>query len=219
MGEPSPHTLVERLERLERENRWWRLGCLLSLLIVTAVFVMGQSPGPKTVEATRFIVKDSKGKVRAVLGSQWAGVVFEAAPAWNPDHGQQGLHFYDSDGAYRAGISEDDDAKAWQMQLRGQGTPTAARLSVSDGLAYLRLDATEQSRAAADRDADERRRRLKAAKSPEEREKVFWRGMKGDGVTAALSAFPKGTSSHGLGGGLSFYFYVSRDGKVIWKAP
>jgi len=53
-------------------------------------------------------------------------------------------------------------------------------------------------------------RRFNAAKTPEEREKLFL-GRKFDGVSAALSAFPKGTSSltlkHGLGGGLDFYLH------------
>lgn len=80
--------------------------------------------------------------------------------------------------------------------------------TVADGLALLTLNATEQTRELANKESAEWARRFNTAKTPEEREKLQ-RSRKTDGVNAALSAFPKGTSSlslkHGLGGGLDFY--------------
>lgn len=144
--------------------------------------------------------------MRAVLGTEIPGSRPGALTV--PGVGEFGLHFYDSDGAYRAGISEFGDAQSWQLQLRGKGTPTAAHLFVADGLASLTLDATEETRDVADRKWADWARKVNTARTPEEREKLF-NDRKMPGVKAALSAFPKGTSSltlkRGLGGGLDFY--------------
>lgn len=69
MTEPTLVTLTQRLDRLEREGRRWRLVGALASLVVLALAVMGQAvPRTRSVDAEEFILKDRMGKRRAVLG-------------------------------------------------------------------------------------------------------------------------------------------------------
>ena len=71
MNEPTLDTVTQRLDRLERENRHLkRIGSMV-ILGLAALVLMGQAlpkPTPKTIEAEEFVLRDSKGKKRAVLG-------------------------------------------------------------------------------------------------------------------------------------------------------
>lgn len=59
--------LTQRLDRLDRENRRLKTFCLVTLIVVAAVMLMGQS-GPPIVEAQRFLIRDpATGKARATL--------------------------------------------------------------------------------------------------------------------------------------------------------
>jgi hypothetical protein len=204
----SPATcelLTKRLDRLERELRWWRRGGLAAFLTLAALVTMGQIlPGTKVLEAEKFVLRDSKGKVRAVLGN-----AHHRVPA-RPDDlaGQYGLHFYGADDRYRAAVRESGDAdESWVLELLARDTPSMAYLAVGNGIASLSLRGTEQSREAAEREFAEWSKKWNAAKTPEAREKLGI-GPPFNGVRAVLSAFPKGTSQlsvrHELGGGLDF---------------
>lgn len=60
--------LATRLERLERENRWLKLGVVVVLLGIAAAVLMGQAMRePKVVTAEQFVLRDSAGEARAVL--------------------------------------------------------------------------------------------------------------------------------------------------------
>jgi len=70
MNELTMDKLVQRLDRLERENR--RLKCIGALVVVgiAAVMLMGQTKSSKVakvIEAEKFVVRDKSGKVRAAL--------------------------------------------------------------------------------------------------------------------------------------------------------
>ncbi len=70
MSEPILNTLTQRLDRLERENRRLKLVGAILLVALAAVGAMGQvlpKAVPKVVEAEQFIVRDTKGKIRASL--------------------------------------------------------------------------------------------------------------------------------------------------------
>jgi len=70
MNEPTMDNMVQRLDRLERENhRLKRIGALV-LVGIAAVVLMGQarpSKVAKVIEAEKFILRDEAGKVRAML--------------------------------------------------------------------------------------------------------------------------------------------------------
>ena len=72
MTEPMLSTLTTRLERLERESRRWRKATLFVLTGAVALMLTGQAPPhrmPKSLEAEEFVLRDSRGQVRASLGT------------------------------------------------------------------------------------------------------------------------------------------------------
>jgi len=65
---PDVQSVLERLGKLERQNRRLKRAGSLALTAVAALLLMGQAtPESRTIEAERFIVIDSAGKTRAVL--------------------------------------------------------------------------------------------------------------------------------------------------------
>ena len=69
MTETSSDALVRRIERLERENRRFKRKGAAIVVGIVAVLLMGQTvPKSRTIEAEKFVLKDKRGKVRAVLG-------------------------------------------------------------------------------------------------------------------------------------------------------
>ncbi len=62
--------IVQRIERLERDARRWRTLAVVLGLLLGAVGVMGQARTGRTVEATRFVLKDNANRVRAELVAQ-----------------------------------------------------------------------------------------------------------------------------------------------------
>ena len=71
MTEPTLDALTTRLERLERECRLSKRALRVVLVGALALGLMGQAPPhrmPKSLEAEEFVLRDSRGQVRAVLG-------------------------------------------------------------------------------------------------------------------------------------------------------
>jgi len=64
---PELQSIKERLEKLERQNRWFKRTGLAALLLAAAVVVMGQAHPSRTVTANKFVLLDSQGRTRAVL--------------------------------------------------------------------------------------------------------------------------------------------------------
>jgi hypothetical protein len=72
MIEHTLETLTRRLDRLEGENRWLKGLTLMLLLAVAAVGLMGQTAPHRplrALEAEEFVLRDSRGQVRASLGT------------------------------------------------------------------------------------------------------------------------------------------------------
>ncbi len=70
MNEPTTDNVVQRMDRLERENHRMKLAGVLVLLSMTAVTVMGQAKATKVakvIEAERFVLRDENGKARGSL--------------------------------------------------------------------------------------------------------------------------------------------------------
>jgi hypothetical protein len=71
-------TLEQRLEKLERENRWMRRLGAVCLAVVAAVFLMGQDKpiGLPDHVVRSLTIMDGNGKVRAWLGTMPRGGVY-----------------------------------------------------------------------------------------------------------------------------------------------
>lgn len=111
--------LTERVNRLERQNRWLKIGAAVIAVAVLAVVLMGQAPGEKvleadTVKAKEFRVVDDAGKVWATLDARIDGMpilaLYDAAGERRvelvryPD-GTVGLELDDATGERRAELS------------------------------------------------------------------------------------------------------------------
>lgn len=69
MGAPIADAVTERLDRLERQLRWWSRSGTLAVLAVVALLLTGLAPsGPPTVAAQRFVVVDGNGTTHASFG-------------------------------------------------------------------------------------------------------------------------------------------------------
>lgn len=73
--------LIFRIERLERENRYWKLGAMLGIVTISFMFFVGAARNDTAdeVRAKRFVAVDQDGTPRATLT------------------GDPGLHFFDKD--------------------------------------------------------------------------------------------------------------------------
>jgi hypothetical protein len=72
MTESALNTLRKRLDRLERESRRLKRATLVVIMGATAALLMGQiAPHRpvKTLEAEEFVLRDSRGQIRASLGT------------------------------------------------------------------------------------------------------------------------------------------------------
>jgi hypothetical protein len=103
--------LTIRVEKLEIQNRRWRLGSIGLLLGVTALAIVGAAHSDavdpsviraKTVEATNFVLKDDSGRVRGRMSIATDTILKDGKVyhIWRPNVtvGQALLEFYDEDG-------------------------------------------------------------------------------------------------------------------------
>ena len=92
MHEPTFSTLAERLDRLEREVRWWRRVGGVALAVLGVGLLLGATPTRVADEllAKRLVIVDSQGKERILLGEELVRGI--------------GLQVLDADGATRIGL-------------------------------------------------------------------------------------------------------------------
>src|SRR3954463_12123126 len=109
MDTPEVDAILQRLNRLERENRLLKRVALLGFagVILLAAFGAKLADGPKVVEAERFIVRDPQGVERAAFGIQ--------------DDGISRLTLSDGKGASKAMLSVTKDGEAVLNLVRKGG--------------------------------------------------------------------------------------------------
>jgi hypothetical protein len=127
-------SVVQRIESLEREVRRWRRGAVLLTLAAVGLATMAHaSTGTRVVEAQRFVLKDSQGRVRA----EWGG---------DNDH-SIALRFKDDSGAPRLTLGLEDDAALLVLSEKG-GRPRAGLVTLGHGVPGLTFyDALGRARA------------------------------------------------------------------------
>lgn len=73
MSEHSIESLASRLSKVERQNRRLKVIGGVALLLIGALFLMGQVSSPKTVRAHAFVVLDKDGEVCGYLSGDRGG--------------------------------------------------------------------------------------------------------------------------------------------------
>ena len=149
--------LVNRIERLERQNRFFRLISLLALILFSSVLLMAQSRQDGPLTAGRFELVDRTGKIRAALGMTASGpallLVDEKGAtrvSLNTTETGSSLKLYDAFGEIEGGAFE-VDASSRQFRLYDKpGKIRAGLLVGSDGPALLLADAGGKPRISLD---------------------------------------------------------------------
>lgn len=109
-------SLLARLEKVERENRRFRVfGSFAILAAAGALFLGLSAPPSKSLEAELIIVRDTQGKARMILG------VGDDGPA---------LTFLDKDGKLRVNLGVDRDGPA--LDLLDAAESPRAQLMITD---------------------------------------------------------------------------------------
>jgi hypothetical protein len=126
MDHPPRDAVIERLEALERENRWmWRVGIVT---VVAAIIFLVEATSlirpPKIVEAEGFVLKDASGRVRGQLRTTGGGL---------PE-----FTLLDEDGYDQVNLHGTYDNNA-SLDFFDHGQPRIQLTASSDGSAMLRM--------------------------------------------------------------------------------
>jgi hypothetical protein len=151
--------LAKRIERLERQNRFFRLISLLSVLLLSAVLLMAQSGQWRrgTLTAGRFELVDETGKLRAALGMSKIGPALllidekgTTRVSLNTTATGSGLKLYDAVGDTEGGAFEVDTSSR-QFRLYDKSGNIRTGLLVGDqGPSILLADASQKPRLSLD---------------------------------------------------------------------
>jgi hypothetical protein len=188
MPEYQGNPIVQRLDRLERENWYWKRATLLLLIVIASAIFMGQAGKPfqreaEEIEAQRFVLKDSNGNKLGELGKN--------------AYGHYGFRLFSKDGTYLAGLLVKTDSKDVRLELKDNISASDASLMVSNGVASLFLTGDEQTKEAWERKKEEYRIQYNTAKTEQERDSAMYKSTS-HGVEARITVHPKGTSSVAL---------------------
>lgn len=125
MSDSGLNALTQRVDRLERDLRWWKRVAGLGGMLTVAAVLLGQAPvGPpvKAVEAERFNVRDAAGNLRALLGTTSDGatsLLLYNATGVN----QAGLGVM-ADGSTSVFLANPAGRTVTELTLYRDGTPT-----------------------------------------------------------------------------------------------
>ena len=115
MSEPTIETLARRLDRVERENRRVKLAGAVVLAIIGTLTLMGQAARGRTIEAEKFLVRDTNGRQRAALEVDADGSL--SLNFYGTDQKPRGGFSVDSSGATLLALTDKDQ----QARNLGQG--------------------------------------------------------------------------------------------------
>jgi hypothetical protein len=140
-------TTEQRLEKLERQNRWMRRIGAVAVAVAAAVFLIGQGKEKKLpdLEVRSLIIKDKKGTARAQLTTRDNGEPFlmfwGKAGEVRTFLGMRGLFFSDKAANRVAlGLRSDGAGETAFLTLFGRdGTQRVKLLTAPNGPAFLAL--------------------------------------------------------------------------------
>jgi hypothetical protein len=144
-------SIVQRLSRVERQNHRLKKSGIIFLVGIAGMFLLGQASVrkvPAEIEAQKFVLRDSQGRGRAILGftsdnlpvlilnqtDGTLGATLEVGP-----RGQPTLSLYDRGGNPRALLSVDTDGSAGLTFGNPDGKPRAGLAVTSEKSAGLVL--------------------------------------------------------------------------------
>jgi hypothetical protein len=226
MNEPTIGNLIERLNHLERQYRWSRRMGTVVIVAIAGIVMMGQAKpvrGGKIIEADAFVLRDSNGKVHAILGIE---------------NNTTFLRFYDNDGRPRIATALTAEGNPALSFVHKDGKPALTLSDVSDKTALHIFDKNGNSSVSLVQDpsgpatialAHQDKTRVQLIATEE------WSGLSllgtnenpkvllcDCGSNLGLSLFYDQKPRLILGtdkAGFSHAMMFEKDGKMIWKLP
>ncbi|HTK91311.1 MAG TPA: hypothetical protein VL948_13765 [Verrucomicrobiae bacterium] len=125
MSDSGLSALTQRVDRLERDLRWWKCVAGLGGMLAVAAGLLGQAPAGapvKSVDAERFNLRDAGGNLRALLGTTSDGatsLLLYNATGVN----QAGLGVM-ADGSTSVFLANPAGRTVTELTLYRDGTPT-----------------------------------------------------------------------------------------------
>jgi len=135
MNSSTDHQLlVQRLEKLERQNRRFRIGALLVLLIVGLLVVIGARPA-NIVQAEKFVLVDQSGRTMATLGPDANGLPGVSIKDMSTGKERVWLGLWGKGTEVGLGLYDQNNKERSRLGILANGT---MRLSVNDDSGKLR---------------------------------------------------------------------------------
>jgi hypothetical protein len=133
--------VMERLARVEKQNRWLVRGGVALVLCCASLLLMAPKPSARTIEAQSFVLRDDAGSVRAELHMKDKGPELALYPAYAGPKA-----------AVKVGLSLNEDGP--ELVLYGGPKKMSAVLTAGDQGADLYLGSAEDGHASAELRAD-----------------------------------------------------------------
>src|SRR5919198_1248010 len=144
MNELAPDTILQRLNRLEREARWWKRAGIAAITLLALGVLLGVNRGqevdkPEELRVKRVLLVDAQGTQRGRVGIEADGTprFFLDDPSGTPRvgiavtaDGRPGLTLYDQTGKPRAGLGMAADGRV-DLALGDQTSTSRAALVVA----------------------------------------------------------------------------------------
>ena len=135
MNSSTDHQLlVQRLEKLERQNRRFRIGALLVLLIVGLLVVIGARPA-NVLQAEKFALVDQSGRTMATLGPDAYGLPGVSIKDMSTGKERVWLGLWGKGTEVGLGLYDQNNKERSRLGILANGT---MRLSVNDDSGKLR---------------------------------------------------------------------------------
>lgn len=126
--------LVERLEKLERQNRRLGIGALLVLLFVGSLVVIGARPA-NVLQADRFVLVDQSGRALATLGPDTNGLPGLSIKDTSTGKERVWLGLWGRGKEVGLGLYDQNQKERSRLGILADGT---TRLSINDDSGNLR---------------------------------------------------------------------------------
>ena len=129
--------LIERLEKLERQNRWMKRGALaLTAGLAVTLFMGAGGNKPEVLDEIRvkkLVIEDDAGTIRCQLDASNKGTILQlndrsgsprVAIFTDAKSGMAGMNVRQKDGKMRLGMGCRNDGNAWVRLFKARGNAT-----------------------------------------------------------------------------------------------
>lgn len=209
--------ILQRIDALEKQNRSLIRAGLFALLFVAAMVTMGQARPSRTVEAEQFVLRDSQGRQRLVIGTpRNSGVAFDLAPD------EPAIWIMGENGVDRAILSGDglgfaDEKGKRQARVEISKTGSALDLYDLNGKERIKLsgESTNPSVFISDKDGFAR----VSSGLINEQPSIIVNDRQGFVAQLGITDLVTSRTGEQHRTSAASFVLLGKDGKVLWSAP